>query len=194
MSSTSTTPTNRDWLHKLISGQPHQVIPNRDGATYLRRWYLIPRNPFFNVYLHHFLSSDDDRALHDHPWWFVSVILRGSYIEVSENTEGKMTALVRTSITGIRSELVRTSVTDIWTTFWRRWIAFRPATYRHRVVLSSTSDERDEVPCWTLIVTGRRSRTWGFWCKQRTPFLQCRVGDRFVPWDKFGDGGCGETA
>jgi hypothetical protein len=48
----------------------------------MRRWWVIPRNKFFNIYLHHFLHSDDDRALHDHPWWNVSILLRsGSYVE-----------------------------------------------------------------------------------------------------------------
>lgn len=183
MSTTSSTPTNRDWLRKLISGQPHQVIPNRFGGAYLRRWYLIPRNPFINVYLHHFLSSDDDRALHDHPWWFVSLILRGGYIEMGESAEGKMTALCRTAVTDIRSP------------FWRRCIAFRPATHQHRVVLATT-DERD-LPCWTLIVTGPRRRLWGFWCPGIGHFdvdYPVRRGDRFVPWDQFGAGGCGENA
>ena len=49
---------------------------------YLRRWWVIPRNPVFNLYLHQFLRSDDDRALHDHPWASVSVILHGSYTEI----------------------------------------------------------------------------------------------------------------
>ncbi|MGV0595662.1 hypothetical protein [Mycolicibacterium porcinum] len=188
MSTTSSNPTNRDWLRKLITGQPHQVIPNRFGGPYLRRWYLIPRNPFINVYLHHFLSSDDDRALHDHPWWFVSLILRGGYIEIGESADGKMTALCRTAVTDIRSP------------FWRRCIAFRPATHRHRVVLATTQ-QRDDVPCWTLIVTGRRSRTWGFWCQLWNEHgfsgRGTSPGDpvqRFVPWDEFGNGGCGETA
>src|SRR4051795_4015193 len=48
---------------------------------YLVRWWVIPRNRFFNVYLHKFLRDDDDRALHDHPWISLSFILRGGYIE-----------------------------------------------------------------------------------------------------------------
>ena len=51
-------------------------------APYLLRWFLIPRNPVFNVYVHHFLRSDDDRALHDHPWLAnMSWLLEGSYRE-----------------------------------------------------------------------------------------------------------------
>ena len=48
---------------------------------YLLRWWVIPRNRFFNVYLHKFLRDDDDRALHDHPWLSLSVILKGGYVE-----------------------------------------------------------------------------------------------------------------
>jgi len=170
MSEPSEQPTAaRQWLPRLLSGQPHQVIGG-PADPYLRRWYVIPRNPVLNVYVHQFLRSDDDRALHDHPWWFVSLILKGGYNEIAEKGN-------RTRRAGS--------------------IAFRPATWRHRVVLWIT-DEDDgrsncrQLPCWTLIVTGRRSRTWGFWCKRQSPFLQRVVGDRFVPWTQWGDAGCGE--
>ena len=48
---------------------PDFVIGGSDNP-YLLRWFLIPRNPVFNVYLHKFMRSDDDRALHTHPWLF----------------------------------------------------------------------------------------------------------------------------
>lgn len=53
------------------------------SAPYLRRWWVIPRNRWFNVYLHEILQSDDDRALHDHPWINCSIILRGGYREIT---------------------------------------------------------------------------------------------------------------
>jgi hypothetical protein len=49
----------------------------------LRRWWIIPRNRLFNIYLHQILRSDDDRALHDHPWINCSIILKGRYMEVT---------------------------------------------------------------------------------------------------------------
>lgn len=52
------------------------------GDNYLRRWWIIPRNRFFNIYLHEINKSDDDRALHDHPWWNLSIVLQGGYTEV----------------------------------------------------------------------------------------------------------------
>src|SRR4051812_37025247 len=82
------------WLKTLCSGKPHFFIGGQD-APYMLRWYLLPRNPWLNLYLHKFLRDDDDRALHDHPWWFVSLMLRGAYYETtpSEWTELGQVAL-----------------------------------------------------------------------------------------------------
>lgn len=66
------------WAESIMnSRRPDFVI----GDDYLRRWWVIPRNPFANVYLHQINRSDDDRALHDHPWANVSVLLKGGYRE-----------------------------------------------------------------------------------------------------------------
>jgi hypothetical protein len=68
--------------------EPDLYIGGKDDP-YLLRWYLIPRNRFFNVYLHKIVRSDDDRALHDHPWWWLSVMLKGRYAEVTRVQESK---------------------------------------------------------------------------------------------------------
>lgn len=54
---------NHRWLRTLLSGKPHFVIGSGE-SPYLLRWFLIPRNTKLNIYLHKFLQSDDDRALH----------------------------------------------------------------------------------------------------------------------------------
>jgi len=59
---------------------PDIVIGGR-ADPYLLRWFMIPRNPIFNVYLHEFRRSDDDRALHDHPWINLSYLIDGEYVE-----------------------------------------------------------------------------------------------------------------
>lgn len=59
--------------------KPDRII----NGDYLHRWYIIPRNRFFNIYLHKFGRSDDDRAIHDHPWYSVSLLLKGEFIEHS---------------------------------------------------------------------------------------------------------------
>lgn len=177
MSQTSKQPTISEWLRTVISGAPHMVIGD-DSDPYLLRWYVIPRNPFVNMYVHKFLRDDDDRGLHDHPWWFVSIILHGGYIEETETADWKMKLRCRSALFDIKSP-------------WRhRSIAYRPATWRHRVVLPHTPTG-GRVPCWTLIITGRRTRVWGFWCREFTGSGR-RIGARFVPWYTFAESGCDE--
>ena len=67
------------WAETRMKSAPDFVI----GDDYLRRWWVVPRNEQCNVYLHHIIHSDDDRALHDHPWDNTSMILRGDYVEVT---------------------------------------------------------------------------------------------------------------
>ena len=64
-------------VEKALCRTPDLVIGGWDDP-YLLRWWLIPRNRWFNVYLHLFLRSDDDRALHDHPWFNLSFLLEGA--------------------------------------------------------------------------------------------------------------------
>lgn len=59
---------------------PDFVIGN-EPDLYLKRWWIIMRNLYFNIYLHKFIRSDDDRALHDHPWFNCSILIDGNYIE-----------------------------------------------------------------------------------------------------------------
>lgn len=75
---TATLPDMLDWANGVIAAR----APDFDiGPGYLQRWWLIPRNEWCNVYLHRFLRSDDDRALHDHPWASTSFIVSGRYRE-----------------------------------------------------------------------------------------------------------------
>lgn len=53
----------------------------RPECPYLQRWVLNFK--VFSVRLHHWYSSDDHRAFHDHPWWFCTLVLRGGYTDVS---------------------------------------------------------------------------------------------------------------
>lgn len=105
------------------------------GDNYLERWFVIPRNKYFNIYLHKFSGSDDDRALHDHPWWSVSFLLKGSL-----------------------SEVFKTKLGNIDIRHPKRFIPIlRAATAAHRLVLISPV-------AWTLFITGPKIRSWGFHC------------------------------
>ena len=135
------------WLLKMliavllkILGKPNMVI----GENYLERWYLIPRNRIMNVYLHKFTGSDDDRALHDHPWHSVSLLLKGRYHELVDRVYTKQ---------GYYGAHRYTT-----TNHPKRFVPFyRRATHMHRTVL-------DEGPVWTLVFTGPVVREWGFLC------------------------------
>lgn len=58
-----------------------RIPPDESIPAYMLRWWRIKRNAFFNIYFHIVLRSDDDRALHDHPWWSFSIVLAGGYYE-----------------------------------------------------------------------------------------------------------------
>lgn len=51
-----------------------------DGQEYLRRYFIL-ESKWLRIYLHRIGASDADPCMHDHPWWFVSIILRGGYLE-----------------------------------------------------------------------------------------------------------------
>ena len=108
------------------------------GDSYLLRWWVIPRNRWFNIYLHDVRTSDDDRALHDHPWINVSILLSGCYIEHTIAAGGVEHRLLRGA-----GDLVA-----------RRSIA------AHRLELV------DRMPARTIFITGPRIRAWGFHCPQ----------------------------
>lgn len=69
------------WMLRIIARRAPDFVVGDPADPYLHRWWLIPRNRFFNIYLHQFLKDDDDRALHDHPWSSLSWMLHGALLE-----------------------------------------------------------------------------------------------------------------
>lgn len=144
----------RARLLRIADRRPPDVIIGGEADPYMRRWWVIPRNRWFNIYLHHFCRSDDDRALHDHPWWNASLLLKGSYREVvpvdPANPAGETQALLRTE---------------------GAFVFRRSGTMAHRIELLreygftnfGAYDSR-EAPVWTLFITGPNVRAWGFHC------------------------------
>lgn len=121
-------------IGKLTARQPDFVIGGRE--PYLMRWWVIPRNRFFNVYLHLFLRDDDDRAHHDHPWVNASVLLQGRYFEHKIRAGGVHVARLRQAGS----------------------VVLRLPTAAHRITLINGA------PCWSLFLTGPVMREWGFHC------------------------------
>ena len=166
------------WLGARLAAlkwwRPLEIGGSAD--PYLRRWFVLPRNRLANIYLHQFLRDDDDRALHDHPWPNLSLVLsRAGYREVVfARAPQHGAALPETAV------LAR-----------RRWqVVGRRPKAAHRIVLQRDATGRP-VPCWSLFLTGARLRDWGFWCPS----------GRWVHWRAFTAGprgevvgaGCGEA-
>lgn len=107
-------------------------LPN-EARTYMRRW-SVPLPFGDKIAVHHFLRDDSARALHDHPWNFLSLMIWGRYYEITE----------------------RPGVGFVETEYRAPCLLYRRATDRHRIV---TRGYR----AWTIVLMGRRRREWGFW-------------------------------
>lgn len=71
---------------RILGRLNHFDVADGAGDVFFRR-YDILKSRWGSVYLHEFFRSDKDRCLHDHPWHFLSVVLRGGYWE--EMQDGK---------------------------------------------------------------------------------------------------------
>lgn len=45
-----------------------------------------------SIRVHHWLAPDDDRAFHDHPWWFLTFVFSGGYTDVGPRGRDVVTA------------------------------------------------------------------------------------------------------
>lgn len=123
-------------LKNVAEKRPPDFVIGGEEDPYLLRWYVIPRNRIFNIYLHYFMRSDDDRALHDHPWVNVSYLLDGKYTE-HQILEGGVHKKTLKEAGDFRVRLT--------------------GKFAHRIELTHGY-------CWTLFVTGPKYREWGFHC------------------------------
>ena len=137
----------KNTILNLLDKIPNKTIVNCDRQPYLRRWYLFRTKPFA-IFLHRFFRSDEDRALHDHPWPFITFILWRGYIEHTQTC--KENHCERPSHKSAKRK-------------WPMMVCYRPAEWRHRVELVKGK------PAWTIVFRFRERRMWGFW--ERTGFL-----------------------
>lgn len=124
-----------------------RVIMDRvDNEPYLERYYVFlkDRTRFpFNIFLHKFLKSDPD-DVHDHPWPYATLILKGGYYEWTPVFNDK-----------------KDMIGEICT--WRGPGHFRTcsANSYHRIELDPN------VTAWTLFMPGPQKREWGFLVKNK---------------------------
>lgn len=110
-----------------------------NDRPFLERWGFVHER-IGGFYLHHIVDADPGKDLHDHPWSFISIVLRGKYEEAWSTTTNACTPMA--------GRHKRT---------WR-WLSIHrmPLTIAHRIT-------RAEPRTWTLVLRGPTRRVWGFY-------------------------------
>ena len=133
-----------NWLNKI--GRKRIIMDRESNEPYLERYYVFlkERRKFpFNVFIHKFLKSDPD-DVHDHPWPYATLILKGGYYEWTPvfDSVGKKIGEIQ---------------------HWRGPGHFRfcSANSYHRIELDPS------VECWTMFMPGPQRREWGFLVNNR---------------------------
>lgn len=143
-----------------------KVITREDGTPYLERTYYI-KTKLFQIVKHKILQSDAD-CLHDHPWNFCSIILKGGYYEGTEAWQ----VLQGSELKYFKEKYGENSLYYKW--YGVGSILFRKAEWKHKLRLDKfspstypASSEIDviNIPCTTLVIMFNRRREWGFWTK-----------------------------
>jgi len=112
-----------------------RISPN--GVPYLERYFAAGWSPTNRktgpaIFLHHFVSSDPDDAVHSHPWgWSASLIVAGGYREHRCGPDG--TPIVREFRPGDVNVL--------------------EANDTHRIDLLGAD-------CWSVFLAGSFEQTW----------------------------------
>ena len=131
------------WFLNLLErmGRKRIVMDRESNEPYLERYYVFlkDRKIFpFNVFLHKFLKSDPD-DVHDHPWPYATLILKGGYYEWLPQFDHNGRKIAEICV-------------------WRGPGHFRvcSANSFHRIELDP------DVECWTMFMPGPQKREWGF--------------------------------
>lgn len=162
----------RNWLERLLLKIRHldivNVVEGPNGTKrlvlYMRRYFLF-RSKWFglnlgDIYLHQIVRSDSDPAPHDHPFNFVSFLLRGRYEEVRYST-----------IPGTRWSAPCISLRPTVRTFKAGSILHRKRSDVHQIGMFPRET------AWTLVFTSRSTGNWNFWTEEGP-----------VPWKKYLEG------
>lgn len=151
----------KSWFVRFLDQHfKHREIVNCEHEPYLHRWYIF-ETPWVTMFVHKFERSDEDRALHDHPWSFLVIPIWRGYIEHAEITLPRPSHLLPYTC-----PIARRVLPILGT-------RFRSSLYRHRVELVKGK------PAWSLFFHFKRTRIWGFW-----------PTTGFMPWNKWWQDNC----
>ena len=130
-------------FHKLFNklGRYRLIPDRRTGADYMHRYYLFlkDRKWFpFNVTLHKIVRSDDP-VYHDHPWPYMTIVLKGGYWEHTPVYKNGQLYMDKAVWRGPGSIIIRGSKR-------LHWLEMDP----------------EKGPATTLFFMGPQKREWGF--------------------------------
>lgn len=141
------------WARLYIDTHPwDKAIYGMDGERLLIYRWDVATVFGVRIRLHEIRGSDEDRNVHDHPWWNVSVVLATGYHEVMPPRAKDLSYQCALRLPGD--------------------IICRGAAARHRIVLQVPT------PAISLFLHGAKSRKWGFWGDDGGFTLAPHQGDR----------------
>ena len=127
-------------------GRQRIIMDRESNEPYLERYYVFLKDRTwfpFNIFLHKFLKSDPD-DVHDHPWPYATLILKGGYYEWIPQFDKQGNKFNEIAV-------------------WRGPGSFRVcgANSYHRIELDPS------VTAWTLFMPGPQEKEWGFLVKNK---------------------------
>ncbi len=165
---------------KYIQLFEKRTIFRKEGVPYLIRWNLLGigiDSSWFSIKIHNIRASDEE-CLHNHPWAFLSIILKGGYTEYTRYKPGMLQKKWRYHHFSEKNLLHICSKY-----FGAGSFLFRPARWSHRLKLENRwKIEKNEliinnpIPVWTLVFTFKKVQTWGFFTKTG-----------WMPWHKYSE-------
>lgn len=88
---------NNKMMMEITKGMPMKQI-NIDGKPYLQRYYAGEIAGRCDLWIHRFLSSDGDRAVHNHPFLCKSFVILGGYDELIVDHAGRSSTEIREAV------------------------------------------------------------------------------------------------
>jgi hypothetical protein len=150
----------KEWIIRYAKRTPYTHL-----GDYMSRWWIVPyrhelkltwyKNPIgwflqqfdIAIRVHEIKRGDSDRALHNHPWPYITLILKGGYIEVTE-----IRSKNNQFICYQKQEYVSGD------------ILFRSSSFRHRLELFNLNPYvYPQETTTTLFITFRKNNEWGFY-------------------------------
>jgi hypothetical protein len=133
---------------------PDTEVIGPPDCPILHRWTLVGFRGR-KLLLHHFQPNADDRAEHDHPSPFWTLVLRGGYDD-------------RVPCTWTEFHTPEARDREIWCPLCRGsglipGDRMRPGMLRRRAAEYRHVTRVGQRGCWTLVLMGRKTRRWGFW-------------------------------